>query len=211
MFTNCDAVTIYHPDGAVNHRPVFCRHVIKNVYWEESIGSRQNGKEVQQSDSIYVCIPASSVTDYVPARDDLLFRGIISEEKELHEIQTLPIWLCSGSAHRGDSKLITGFKIHMPTAKDFSNRLQKAQKFVDSEVLRKSDPYVPLKTGMLRDSGVLGTKIGSGRIRYLAPYAKKQYYKGRSSGKRGRYWVKRAMLAHGDAIASGAQKIIDGE
>ena len=35
-------------------------------------------------------IPASSVTDYVPARDDLLFRGIISEEKELHEIQTLP-------------------------------------------------------------------------------------------------------------------------
>lgn len=107
--------------------------------------------------------------------------------------------------------MITGFKIHMPTAKDFSDRLQKAQKFVDSEVLRKSDPYVPLKTGMLRDSGVLGTKIGSGRIRYLAPYAKKQYYKGRSSGKRGRYWVKRAMLAHGDAIASGAQKIIDGE
>ena len=55
------------------------------MYWEESIGSRQNGKEVQQSDSIYVCIPASSVTDYVPARDELLLRGIISEE-----IQTLP-------------------------------------------------------------------------------------------------------------------------
>ena len=63
--------------------------------------------------------------------------------------------------------MITGFKIRMPTAKDFSDRLQKAQKFVDSEVLRKSDPYVPFKTGMLRDSGVLGTKIGSGRIRYL--------------------------------------------
>ena len=55
MFTNCDAITIYHPEGAVNHRPVFRRHVIRNVYWEESIGSRQNGKEVQQSDSIYVC------------------------------------------------------------------------------------------------------------------------------------------------------------
>lgn len=81
--------------------------------------------------------------------------------------------------------MITGFKIRMPTAKDFSDRLQKAQKFVDSEVLRKSDPYVPLKTGMLRDSGVLGTKIGSGRIRYLAPYARKQYYKGLSTGKRG--------------------------
>ena len=57
--------------------------------------------------------------------------------------------------------MITGFKIRMPTAKDFSDRLQKAQKFVDSEVLRKSDPYVPLKTGMLRDSGVLGTKIAT--------------------------------------------------
>ena len=99
----------------------------------------------------------------------------------------------------------------MPSEKFFSERIKKAQKFVDSEVLRKSDPYIPFKTGMLRDSGILGTKIGSGRIRYLAPYAKKQYYKGRYSGKRGRYWVKRAMLAHGDAIASGAQKIIDGE
>lgn len=106
--------------------------------------------------------------------------------------------------------MITGFKIRMPTAKDFSDRLQKAQKFVDSEVLRKNDPYVPLKTGMLRDSGVLGTKIGSGRIRYLAPYARKQYYKGLSTGKQGRYWMKRAMMAHGDAIQRSTQKILNG-
>lgn len=106
--------------------------------------------------------------------------------------------------------MITGFKIRMPTAKDFSDRLQKAQKFVDSEVLRKSDPYVPFKTGMLRDSGVLGTKIGSGRIRYLAPYARKQYYKGLSTGKRGRYWMKRAMTTHGDAIQRSTQKILNG-
>ena len=50
--------------------------------------------------------------------------------------------------------------------------------------------------------------VGFGILHHMQ---KKQYYKGRSSGKRGRYWVKRAMLAHGDAIASGAQKIIDGE
>ena len=60
----------------------------------------------------------------------------------------------------------------MPSEKFFSERIKKAQKFVDSEVLRKSDPYIPFKTGMLRDSGILGTKIGSGRIRYLAPYEK---------------------------------------
>jgi len=36
---------------------------------EESIGSSQSGKEMQQSDNIYVCIPAKSVTDYVPVRE----------------------------------------------------------------------------------------------------------------------------------------------
>lgn len=106
--------------------------------------------------------------------------------------------------------MITGFKIRMPTAKDFSDRLQKAQKHLDSEVLWKSEPYIPFKTGMLRDSGVLGTVIGSGRIRYLAPYARKQYYKGLSTGKRGRYWMKRAMMAHGDAIQRSTQKILNG-
>ncbi|MEI3029622.1 MAG: hypothetical protein V8T91_04535 [Ruminococcus sp.] len=65
--------------------------------------------------------------------------------------------------------MITGFKIRMPTAKDFSDRLQKAQKFVDSEVLRKSDPYVPLKTGMLRDSGVLGQKSAAAGFATLPP------------------------------------------
>ena len=63
MFTNCNAVTIYHSEGAVNHIPIFSRHIIQNVYWEETIGSRQSEKEVQQSDSIYVCIPVGSVAD----------------------------------------------------------------------------------------------------------------------------------------------------
>lgn len=102
------------------------------------------------------------------------------------------------------------FKITMPQVQQLQKRLQPVQKYVDSEILRKCDPYIPFKTGMLRDSGVLGTKIGSGRIRYLAPYARKQYYKGLSTGKRGRYWVKRAMTAHGDAIQRSTQKILNG-
>ena len=38
----------------------------------------------------------------------------------------------------------------------------RVQKIVDSEVLRRSDPYVPFKTGYLKSSGIRGTKIGSG-------------------------------------------------
>ena len=102
------------------------------------------------------------------------------------------------------------FKITMPQVQQLQKRLQPVQKYVDSEILRKCDPYIPLKTGMLRDSGILGTKVGSGRIRWLAPYARKQYYKGLSTGKRGRYWVKRAMTAHGESIMQGAQKKLNG-
>ena len=78
------------------------------------------------------------------------------------------------------------FKITMPQKQQLQKKLQPVQKYVDSEILRKCDPYIPFKTGMLRDSGVLGTKIGNGRIRWIAPYARKQYYKGLSTGKRGR-------------------------
>ena len=35
----------------------------------------------------------------------------------------------------------------------------KVQKIVDSEVLRRSDPYVPFDTGYLKKSGIAGTKI----------------------------------------------------
>ncbi len=90
MFTNCDAITIYHQEEIVNHMPNFSRHIIQNVYWEESIGSHQSGKETQQSDNIYICIPAKSVMDYVPARDDILCRGIVPADLPMHDIQNLP-------------------------------------------------------------------------------------------------------------------------
>lgn len=53
---------------------------------------------------------------------------------------------------------------------------QKAQKFVDSEVLRKCDPLVPRLNGDLIKSGIRGTVIGNGEVVYLSPYARYQYY-----------------------------------
>lgn len=52
----------------------------------------------------------------------------------------------------------------------------EVQKFVDSEVLKLMVPYTPMDTGMLMQSSITGTKIGSGKIRYNSPYARYQYY-----------------------------------
>lgn len=50
-----------------------------------------------------------------------------------------------------------------------------AQEFIDSEVLRDCEPYVPFRTGVLIFTGQTGTKIGSGTVSWIAPYAHYQY------------------------------------
>lgn len=49
-----------------------------------------------------------------------------------------------------------------------SQNFTRAQKFVDSEVLRYCSAMVPFQTGMLDKSGKLGTVIGSGNVQYIA-------------------------------------------
>jgi hypothetical protein len=49
-----------------------------------------------------------------------------------------------------------------------------AQKFVDSEIIRMSDPYVPSDTKYTRESVFLNTDIGSGKITYDAYYTNKE-------------------------------------
>lgn len=95
--------------------------------------------------------------------------------------------------------------------KSTPDKINKAQKYIDSEILRRSDPLVPFDTGMLKKSGITGTKIGTGVIEYTAPYAKKQYFKGRATGQRGRYWVRRMWTSEKPDILGNAQKIINGD
>lgn len=91
----------------------------------------------------------------------------------------------------------------------------EAQKYVDSEVLRLSDPYVPFDTGYLKKSGTLGTVVGSGQIFYIASYGRRQYYNGRTPGTakdplRGRLWFERMKADHLEDIRSGAAKTAAG-
>lgn len=98
------------------------------------------------------------------------------------------------------------FKTKNGTAKltwnpNFQNKWQgkydKGQMKLDNAILKDTDKYVPMKTGMLKLSGRLGTIIGQGLIMYIAPYSKSQYYKKRKIGSytgslRGPYWFERS-------------------
>ena len=90
-------------------------------------------------------------------------------------------------------------------------QFSKKQMFVDSEVLRRCSPRVPLRTGMLEKSGILGTDIGSGEVNYIAPYAARQYYNTSDvrfyDANRGAHCFARMKVAEKDDILRGADKI----
>lgn len=129
----------------------------------------------------------------------------------------------------GKAELTWNTNFHQRWTKQYS----EAQVFVDSEVLRLCEPYIPMKTSMLIKSGILGTVVGSGLVQWIAPYAKFQYYgkvmigetsrsayamKGEKKvvtnknlvyhggGIRGSFWFRRMKEVHGDTIIRGAKQ-----
>lgn len=105
-------------------------------------------------------------------------------------------------------------KFNPKFAPKWTRRYSRAQMFVDSEVLRLSEPFTPLLTGTLVRTGILGTDVGSGTVSWIAPYARRQYYRGRAPGAsktgpfRGRYWFHRMKEVWGAKIIAGARKLI---
>lgn len=89
------------------------------------------------------------------------------------------------------------------------------QMYVDSEVLRLSDPYIPMDTGTLKLSGVRHTIIGSGEVIYRTPYAKKMYYgdgyRFQGAPMRGARWFERMKADRKQDILRGAAKIAGGK
>lgn len=90
---------------------------------------------------------------------------------------------------------------------DFS----KAQEFIDSECLRYMNPLTPRLSGAMIKSATLGTAIGSGKIEYLAPYARRQYYENKGQGERGRLWFERMKSQHKEDIERGAANFAAGK
>lgn len=84
-----------------------------------------------------------------------------------------------------------------PTNENFG----KIQIFIDNTVARHMDPYVTMRTGMLKKSVLLGSRMGSGELVFITPYAHKQYYRdGKLKGKRGPRWFHRMWSARKDTI-----------
>ncbi len=107
-------------------------------------------------------------------------------------------------------------KFNANFGRTWTRRYSEAQSFVDSTVLARCEPYTPKLTGMLILSGSLGTEIGSGEVKWIAPYSRKQYYLRRKPGTqtgplRGPYWFHRMKSVHGTSIIEGAKKIAGGK
>lgn len=106
-------------------------------------------------------------------------------------------------------------------------RYISAQEFIDSEVLRDCEPYVPFRAGILVFSGITGTKIGSGTVSWTTPYARYQYMgilyvpspfggpniktsrklKYHGGGKRGARWFDRSKEVNKEKWIKGAAAI----
>lgn len=88
----------------------------------------------------------------------------------------------------------------------------RVQKFIDSEVIRLCSPCVPRRNGILIKSATLATKIGSGKVVWSTPYARRWYYEpARFEGApmRGNHWGSRAMNMGGrQAILIGVRKLV---
>lgn len=124
--------------------------------------------------------------------------------------------------------------------KDSAIKFDTAQKFIDSECIRKMVKYTPARNLILSKAAVLGTKIGSGRIVVVSPYGRYQYYgklmvsstSGSSWAKQGekkvltnkdlqystsrhpqaqRLWFEPMKKQHGQAILRGAARIAGGK
>ena len=87
----------------------------------------------------------------------------------------------------------------------------RAQELVDSECLRYMNKLTPRLSGAMIKSATLGTVIGSGKIEYLTPYARRQYYENNGQGERGRLWFERMKAQHKDDIQRGAENFAAGK
>ena len=83
----------------------------------------------------------------------------------------------------------------------------RVQQYVDSEVMRYMQPYMPKLNGTMINSMIIATVIGSGEVVVNTSYAKKVSKKARYNEKeplRGAHFFERMKADHKDDILNGA-------
>lgn len=91
--------------------------------------------------------------------------------------------------------------------------LQGVQAQFDKRVLALTDPYVPLDTGLLKNTASMASSVGDGELIWAAPYAAAQYYRSGSAGSitgplRGPRWGERMKADHEPELEEYARKLV---
>lgn len=107
--------------------------------------------------------------------------------------------------------MATAVKINLnPTQKILLKRnLEKgggAQRFLTHEIRRLSDPYVPFRSGPLKNTAI--EKVD--RIEYVTPYARRQWHENRGNGLRGKQWCMRMWADRGSEIVNSVSAFVGG-
>ena len=87
------------------------------------------------------------------------------------------------------------------------NKNGNGQKFFTHEVRRLSDPYVPMRSGTLKNTAVEYVD----KIVYVQPYARRQWYENKGNGLRGKEWCLRMWAARKHEIIASVQNYCRGK
>ncbi len=87
----------------------------------------------------------------------------------------------------------------------------RVQQYIDSEVMRVMEPYMPFDTGMMARSMPLASVVGSGEVVVNTVYAHRRLLSARKNGLRGPQYFDRMKADRLDGILSGALKIAGGK
>lgn len=96
-------------------------------------------------------------------------------------------------------------------------RINEAQKWLDNEVIKDCNPYVPFRDGDLATSVIRHTVLGSGQIVYQTPYAVRVYHSnGWNFNKKPHelatdHWAEPAKANNLDKYNNGVSKILGGK
>ena len=74
------------------------------------------------------------------------------------------------------SVIIKGMETVQRALEKKKKNIERAQKWLDNEVLKDCEPYVPFDTGALTRSGNVNSQLGSGEVIWNTVYARYQYY-----------------------------------
>ncbi len=81
------------------------------------------------------------------------------------------------------------------------------QKLFTSEVARLSDPYVPMDTGAMKNTRI----IGIDKVTYPQVYSRKQWNENKGKGLRGKMWCLRMWADRGKEVVNTIAKFVGGK